>query len=152
MAHNSYDNLWENEFDNIVSKRNKLQDLYINQLKFEIHDSYKKNEKKTTDFEPTDNSDVINKSYLDEKLLKINGHSSKLDKDYNEIKLQYNKQPVPEIINQRAVKTTIQISYDKGIFINFQNAELVLKGFPFVTRRSADLSEQVNDDIQWLCS
>ena len=67
MTYISYIKLWESEFDGIVSKRDKLQDLKINQLKLEVHDTYKKDEKLTTDFEPTDNSDVINKAYLDEK-------------------------------------------------------------------------------------
>ena len=45
------------------------------------------------------------------------------------------------------MKTTIQILYDKGLFDNFQNAEEVLKGFLFVTRRRGDLDE-INGDIQ----
>ena len=109
MAYISYNKLWESEFDNIVSKRDKLQDLNINNLKLEVHDTYQKDEKKTTHFEPTDNEDVINKAYLDSKLLKIDGHLSKLEKDFNEFKLQYNKQNVKDILIQRAVKTTIQI-------------------------------------------
>ena len=40
----------------------------------------------TTIFEPVDDSDVINKGHLDEILLKINGHLSKLEKDFNEFK------------------------------------------------------------------
>ena len=147
MAYISYNKLWESEFDGIVSKRDILQDLNINQLKLEVHDTYKKDEKKTTNCEPFDNSDVINKGYLDEKLLKIDGHSSKLEKDYNEFKLQYNKQNVEEILVQRAVKTTIQILYDKGLFDTFQNADKVLGDFLFITRRRPDL-EKVNDDIQ----
>ena len=123
MAYISYNKLWESEFDGIVSKRDKLQDRNINLLKLEVHDTYKKDEKLTTNFEPTDNSDVINKDYLDEKLLKIDGHLSKLEKDFNEFKKQYNKQSVEEILIQRAVKTTIQILYDKGLFDNFQNAD-----------------------------
>ena len=55
----------------------------------------------TTNFEPSDDSDVINKSYLDEKLLKINGHLSLLEKDYNEFKLQYNKQSVEDFFNSK---------------------------------------------------
>ena len=81
MAYISYDKLWESEFDGIVSKRDKLQDANIIQLKLEVHDTYKKDEKITTNFEPVDNSDVINKGYLDSKLLKIDGHLSKLEKD-----------------------------------------------------------------------
>ena len=142
MAYISYNKLWESEFDGIVSKRDKLQDLNINQLKLEVHDTYKKDEKLTTNFEPVDNDDVINKGYLDSKLIKIDGYLSKLEKDYNEFKLQYNKQSVEDILIQRAVKTTIQILYDKGLFDKFQNADKVSEDFLFTTRRRPDLSEE----------
>ena len=135
MAYISYNKLWESEIDGIVSKRDKLQVLNFNQLKLEVHDTYKKDEKLTTNFEPVDASDVINKSYRD----------SKLEKDFNEFRLQYNKQNVEDILIQRAVKTTIQIPYDRGLFDNFQNAEEVLKDFLFVTRRRGDL-EKINDN------
>ena len=142
MAYISYNKLWESEFDGIVAKRNKLQDFNINQLKLTVHDTYKKDEQLTTNFESVDNSDVINKSYLDEKLLKIDGHLPKLEKDYNEFKLQYNKQNVEDILIQRAVKTTLQILYDKGLFDKFQNADKVLEDFLFTTGRRGDLSEE----------
>ena len=103
--------------------------------------------KKTTDFEPVNGSDVINKAYLDEKFEKTDGHISYIETDYNEFKLQNNKQPVEEILVQRTVKTTIQILYDKGLFDNFQNAEEVLKDFLFTTRRRPDLQE-VKDDFE----
>ena len=148
MAYISYNRLWESEFDGIVSKRDKLQDSNINQLKLEVHDTYKKNEKITTTFEAVNDEDVINKGFLDEKLLNINGHLSKLEKDYNEFKLQYNKQSVEEILIHRAVKTTIQILYDKGLFDNYANADKVLEDFLFTTRRRSDLSEEVNDVVQ----
>ena len=61
MAYISYNKLWESEFDGFVSKRDKLQDININQLKLKVHDIYKKEEKVTTNFEPMNNSDVINK-------------------------------------------------------------------------------------------
>ena len=142
MAYISYNKLWESEFDGIVSKRDKLQDLNINNSKLEVHDSYKKDEKLTTNFEPIDDSDVINKAYLDSKLLKIDGHLSKLEKDFNEFKLQYNKQNVEDILIQRAVKTTIQILYDKGLFDNYANADKFLEDFLFTTRRRGDLPEE----------
>ena len=142
MAYISYNKLWESEFDGIVSKRDKLQDSNINQLKLEVHDTYKKDEKITTNFKAVNDEDVINKGYLDEKLLKIDGHLSKLEKDFNEFKLQYNKQSVEDILIQRAVKTTIQILYDRGLFDNFQNADKVLEDFLFTTRRRPDLSEE----------
>ena len=135
--------MWQSEFDGIVSKRDKLQDLNINQLKLEVHDTYKKDEKPTTNFEAVDDKDVIKKGYLDSKLLKIDGHFSKLEKDFNEFKLQYNKQNVEDFLIQKAVKTTtIQILYDKGLFDKFQNADKVLEDFLFTTRRRPDLSEE----------
>ena len=94
MAYISYNKLWESDFDGIVSKRDKLQDLKINPLKLEVHDTYKKDDEITTNFEPTNNTDVINKASLDDKLSKINGHISYIEKDYNEFKLEHNKQSV----------------------------------------------------------
>ena len=41
--------------------------MNINQLKLEVRNNYEKEEKITTNFEPTDDSDDINKSFLDEK-------------------------------------------------------------------------------------
>ena len=66
MAYISYQKLWESEIDIIVSKRDKLQDLNIIQFKLQVHKTYEKGEKIRTNFEPTDNTDVINKGYLDE--------------------------------------------------------------------------------------
>ena len=129
MAYISYNKLWESEIEGIVSKKDRLQDSNISQLKLEVHDTYKKDEKISTNFEPVDNDDVINKGYLDSKLIKIDGHISKLEKDFNEFKLQYNKQNVEGVLIQRAVKTTIQILYDKGLFDNYANADKVLEDF-----------------------
>ena len=65
MAYIIYNNFWESEFGGIVSKRDKLQDLYINQLKLEVHDTYGKDEKIKSNFERINNEDVLNTSYLD---------------------------------------------------------------------------------------
>ena len=148
MAYISYNKLWESEFDCIVSKRDELQDLSNNQVKLEVHVTYKKDEKTSTNFEPVDNEDVRNKAYLDEKSKNIEGHVSYIEKDYNEIKLQCNKQSVEDILVQRPVQTTIQILYDKGLFDDYANAGKVLEDFLCTTRRKDDLSEQVNDNIQ----
>ena len=147
MAYISYNNLWESESDGIVSKRDDIQDMNINQSKLEVHGTYKKDKKMTRNFEPVNDEDVINKAYLDEKLLKIDAHISYFEKEYNEFKLQYNKQNVEYVSYQRTVKTTIQILYDKGLFDNYGNADKVLEDFLFTTRRRGDL-EEVNDDIQ----
>ena len=42
MAYKTYNKLCESEIDIIVSKEDELQDININQLKLEVHDSYKK--------------------------------------------------------------------------------------------------------------
>ena len=62
MAYISYNKLWESEFDGIVSKRHKLQDLNFNHLKLKVHNNYKKDEKIKLNFEPVDNEDIINKA------------------------------------------------------------------------------------------
>ena len=129
----------ESEVDKIVSKRDKLQDLNINLLKLEIHDTYKKDEKITTNLEAVNDEDVIIKTYLDEKTLKINGQLSLLERDYNEFKLQYNKQSVEEVLFQRVLKTTTQILHDNGLFDNYANADKVLEDFLYTTRRRRDL-------------
>ena len=129
MAFFSYNKLWEIESDNIVSKRKKLQDMNIIQLKLEVHENYKKDEKITTNFEAFIDSYVINKAYLVEKINKTDGHLSLLGKDYNEFKIHYNEQSVEEILIQRAVKTTTQILFDKTLIDGFANADKVLTFF-----------------------
>ena len=47
-----------------------MQDTNPNQLKLGIQDTYGKDENITTNFEPSNGEDVINKAYLDEKLSK----------------------------------------------------------------------------------
>ena len=74
-----------------------------------------------------------------------------MEKDYNETKLQYNKQSVEEISVHRAVKTTIQRLNDKVLIDCFLNAYNVLKDFLFVTRPRPDLKEINDNIIQWFC-
>ena len=59
---------------------------------------------------------------------KKDGHISYIQKDYNEFKLQYNKQSV-EVLNQQAVKRTLQILYDKGLFLKYANVAKVFRRF-----------------------
>ena len=110
-------------------------------MKLQVLDAYEKDEKNTTKFEAVNDEDVIDKDYLNEKLSKIEGHLSFLEKKYNEFKLQNNKQSVEELSIQRVVRTTIEILYDKGLFDIYANADKVLEEFLFVTRRRGDLEE-----------
>ena len=128
MAYIFYNKLWESEFDSIASKRDKLQDLNINQLKLEVDDKFEKDEKITTDFESVNNEDVINKAYLDEKLLKRNGHLSLLEEIFNESKLQDNKQSGEAFLVQKPVTTFPRI-YIEGLFDNYGIPDEVLKDF-----------------------
>ena len=41
MAYISYNKAWESEFDNIVSRRDIMQDMNFHQLKLEVYDRYK---------------------------------------------------------------------------------------------------------------
>ena len=56
------------------------------------------------------------------------------------MKLLSDKPSIEEVLVQRAVKTTIQILYDKELFDNYDNADEVLEDFLF-TRRKLDLEE-----------
>ena len=129
MACISYNNLWAGEFDNIVSEEDEVQDINTNQWKLEVHDTYKKDEKITTNFEPTDDSDVTYKRFSDKNLSKIESQISCFGKDYNEFKSQNNRHSMEENLIQIAVKTTIQLLYDNGLFDNFPNADNVSKDF-----------------------
>ena len=42
MAQKSCNNVWESEIDNILFKKAKLQDVNVNQIKLEVHESFKK--------------------------------------------------------------------------------------------------------------
>ena len=61
MSYVSYNEFLKSEFDNIASKRDILQSMNNNQLKLEVHDTYKKDEKLTTKFEAIDDEDVLQK-------------------------------------------------------------------------------------------
>ena len=120
-------NLWRNEGNNSVSAKDKLQDLNLKQLKLKVNDIYKKDKKRTTNFELHNNDDVVNKTYLlDTKILKVEVNISIIEKDYNEFKLRNNKQS-EEVLKEKAVKTTIQIFYEQGFFDIYDNAGEILK-------------------------
>ena len=82
-----------------------MQDINLNQLKLDLHDTCKKDEKLTTNFEASNPEDVINKAYQDEKISERNGHLLLLEKLYNEFKLLSNDQSIDEILIQSAVNT-----------------------------------------------
>ena len=143
-------NFWESEFDNVISKKNKTQDFKPNQIKLEVQDTFKKDEKITTNFDPQKNEDVINKAYLGIQLSKMQAQISIIEKNYNDYKL-HNKE---DLLLERAVRPTIQTLYDKGLFDKHDNGDQVLKQHllvEFNDRRRPEL-EVVIDVIQGFCS
>ena len=126
--------------------------MNLNQLKLEVHDTYKKYEKLTTNFEAVNDEDVMNKAYLDTNLSKIQSQISYIEKDYSEFKLHYKE----DLLIERAATTSIQNLYDTGLYDNYNNgnAHEVLKEYLLVEindRRRPD-SEKLNDVIQCFCS
>ena len=80
FACTSYDELWKIECSKNVYAKDRVQDIKINQLKLEVNDTYRKDEKRPTKFEPSHNENVVNKAYLDTEIFKVKGHISYKEK------------------------------------------------------------------------
>ena len=133
MAPISYDYLWRSELHNSVSAKDKFQDMNLNQLEVEGNDIFKKDEKITTSFEPSNDENVLNRTYLDTKLSNIGCHILFIQKSYNEFAyLERSNKQSGEFLIESAVKSTLQILYDKGSFENCHNAVEVLKDYLFL--------------------
>ena len=74
-----------------------MQDIKLNPLKLKVTDSFEKDEKITLSFDYFNPEDIINKDYLDKIKSKIEGHISFIKKDYNEFKVDINKQSEEEV-------------------------------------------------------
>ena len=118
-----------------ISAKDRAQDINLNQLKLKVNATYRKDEETTTNFEPINDSDVLNKAYLEAQLTKIEGHISHTEKKDDEFKMHTKKQSVKEMLIDRAVNTTIQILYDKGLLDNYDNADEVMEDCFLVERR-----------------
>ena len=129
MAYKSDDKLWRSEFYNNVSEKDRVQVKNLNQLKFKVNVFYKKDENINTNFEGSDDEDVLNEAYPDKNLSKREHQITYLEKKIMEFKQLSNKQSVQDVLNQRTVKTTIQTLYDIRFFDDYNNADEVLKDF-----------------------
>ena len=67
MAYKKNYKLWESEFYNNVSAKDRVQDNNFNEFKLKVNDTYEKDEKITTTIEAINGGDVINKASLDKK-------------------------------------------------------------------------------------
>ena len=98
--------------------------MNVSQLKLQVYASCKKDEKKTTDSEPSNNEDVINKSYLHEKLLKksenVNIPSTCRDyKKFSQLDVWYIKRkPLKKIVYPE--RDTILEKFRKRCFRNWR--------------------------------
>ena len=61
-----------------------MEDKNFNQLNFEENVTYKKDEKITTTFEPSNDEVVVSKAYFYTKLTELNERIFSIEKDYNE--------------------------------------------------------------------
>ena len=84
MAYIRYYKIWRSEFNNNVPAKGRVQDIILNPLKLKVNDTYKKDEKLTTSFEPSNDEDVRNKIFLDKILSKIDSLISSIENDYEE--------------------------------------------------------------------
>ena len=113
-----------------------------------MYDTYEREENTTSKFQPVKVEDVIKKAYLHKIKLKIERHISISEKEWNDNKVLRSKQSIEEVSIQRAVKTTTQIFFDKGLFDFSAKADEVLKNFLFVTRPRPDLKKADDDVIE----
>ena len=123
MAFIGYDIYWRSEFYNNVSAKDRVQQINLDQLKVKVNDTFKKHGKIATNYEPSNDEDVINKADLDKKLSNKDGHISYKQECYIKIKFLCNKQSEEEVLIERAVKTAIPKLYYIQIFDQYKNAE-----------------------------
>ena len=76
MAYKSFNKLCRSEFYVIVSAKDRVQDINLYQIHFKVNGTYTKDGMITTNFEPFNGKDVVNKAYLDANLSEANGHIS----------------------------------------------------------------------------
>ena len=110
-----------------------MQDINLYQIKLRVNDIYKEDEKTTTKFEPNKPEGVITKGYLVTEISNVEGLTSYIERYYNELKdlERFNE----GVLIEKAVKTTIQILYDKGLFDSYNNADEALKDYQLIERR-----------------
>ena len=58
--------------------------INLNELKLKVNDTYEKDEKITTKFEPSGDGDVVNKADVDTELFKVEGRILFIEKVCNE--------------------------------------------------------------------
>ena len=73
-AHIGYDTISRSEFYSKTSAKYRVQNVNLNQFEIKAKDTFKKDERITTNFETSNDEDDNNKTNLDTKLSKSEGH------------------------------------------------------------------------------
>ena len=73
----------EDEFYNNISSKYRPQDRNVNQLKVNANKTCRKDEEKTTNFEFSNDEDVVNKAFLHLKKPESKCHTSFIQKECN---------------------------------------------------------------------
>ena len=106
-----------------VSARVRVQVINLIRKRPIVNDTYKKDEKIPTKIEAVIDEDVTDKTHLDTKLTNKECHVSFLEQEYNEFILCSAEHTEADVLYERAVKTTIEILYDKGLFDKYDIAK-----------------------------
>ena len=145
-----FDSLWGTEFynnDPDPSKK-RVQDIRLSHIKLKVSDTYRKDEKLSTSFEPSKFEDVVIEAYHNKKRSQIESSIWFIEKNSIEFKLHTKKQSLEEILIGKSVKTAIQILYDLGLFERYANADEILKDFLFteVKERQRPSLQELNSE------
>ena len=125
--------MWRSEFCIIVSAKDRVQNKIVTPLKFKVNKTYKKDEKITTNFEPSSPEDARNKDFLSTTLGEVNGHIVYIEKII--LVKRIFQDPINKLIRTSKieqavkVKATIELVYDRRMCNRNDNADEVIKNY-----------------------
>ena len=113
---------------NTVSAK-KLQVINLNQINLEVNGTYKKVENLTTILKVLFDEDVVDKTYSDTKIDELNVYKMFIEKDCieNILRSDIEAKQSGDILIENAVKTRLQILYDRGLFKRCDSTDDVKK-------------------------
>ena len=106
-----------------------MQHLNLKQLELKVNDTFEEDERITKNFEPSNDEHVVNRAHQNAKKFQSRGgHISFKGKEYKGQFLHNNqKQSDEEFLIERAVKSTIEMLYDKRLHDIYDSADEVWK-------------------------
>ena len=105
----------------------------------------------------------MNKTYLDKNLSRLEGRISCIEKAYNVFNLLGDIDAKHPLGLERSIKSCVEevsfwknckkdysITFDRGLFVNYDHADVVLKHYLFIhevnDRRRAEIKELIDDE------